>query len=451
MRVDLSLYFEHFLRNIELGQRQRARMDSAANAVAAFLTSSYELPEAHVFLQGSYANGSAIEPVDGGEYDVDLVAICAAAGASPTEALNDLEARFRADGRFRDRVKRKKPCVRLEYAGDDVGNFHVDVVPVRPDYHTLAPLESPRRDEGWRGTAPAEYTAWCQSQGDLFLDTVQILKRWRDEQQSVRQAIKSIVLQVLISQHMPQISDHSIRVAETLRSLHRHLSVLHGPPVVWNPALPTEDLASAWTADSFGSFLNELTEAVELVDQAARTDDHVEAGDTWRQLLGEDFPVLTPDQLGMSVGDFSHAQSPAEKGWAQAPDVRYGISISAERQRGSLAKTRRPYQSNGPTLFAGGNRLRFRAHVKGPRHVDVWWQVANTGAHARDQSGLRGSIFEARLMNGNRSNDETENWEGTAYTGSHLIRALAVRNNVVVASSDWFRVNIYAKGRPFRI
>lgn len=80
----------------------------------------------------------------------------------------------------------------------------------------------------------------------------------------------------------------------------------------------------------------------------------------------------------------------------------------------------------------------------------MWWQVANTGGHARGSNGLRGQIFKAKTMAGKLSGDETVNREGTAYAGRHLIRAMLVCNRTVVATSDWFQVNIYAKNVPFR-
>lgn len=446
MPVDVSVQFQQFLENIALGQRQRDRMDSAANTIADFLTTSYRLLRGGVFLQGSYPNGTSIEPVEGGEYDVDLVAICAAPGVQPDTALDDLEQRFAADGRFQARIKRKNPCVRLEYAPDDVGKFHVDVVPVRACDE--APFEAPRRDQGWKPTAPAEYTDWCRNQGVLFMHTVQILKRWRSEQQTVRTAIKSIVLQVLVSGAMPQDSDDAARVAATFRTLHSQLSGMQSPPAVWNPVLPSENLAAAWTTESFKSFVAELAEAVALVDQAMNAEDFVEALDAWRELLGDDFPTLTSNALGIQLGDYGHAQSPADMGWTEQLDPRFQVRIQATRQRGKAGRNVRALPSNGDLVFAG-TKLRFKAHTTEPVHADVWWQVANTGGHARMKGGLRGGIFKAKALDGDESPNETENWENTAYTGRHLIRALLVRSNNVVAVGDWFQVNIYAKQVPF--
>ncbi len=450
MSVDLSAYFQQFLVNISLGDPQTPRMDRAAETISEFLRSSYGIPVQNVFLQGSYPNGTAIEPVSGGEYDLDIVAACVDDQTSCNAALSDLERRFHSDGRFKDRVRPKKPCVRLEYAEDDVGKFHVDVVPVRISPDDDCPLDAPRRNDGWHGTAPLEYTNWCVQQGEYYMRTVKVMKRWRDEQQSVRTAIKSIVLQVLVSQCMPDLLGDADRLAGTMRSLYASLKDLPRPPAVWNPVLPRENLAARWSLESFRSFVTELAEAVEWVDKAMASFDPVEAADCWREILGDDFPILAPSQLGFRLGDFSHADSPGAMGWREALDERYAVNIIATLQRGKHGQNRRGYPSDGHLVFAGHN-LHFRAQVRAPNHVEVWWQVANTGRHARVDGGLRGQIFRGRDLKNRPTNDQKDNWESTAYTGSHLIRVMLVRNNTVVAASEWFQVNIYSPRYQFQL
>lgn len=450
MSVNLSSSFRQFDEAISLGEPQVSRLRSAADSIADFLAAKYGIIKNATFMQGSFANGTAVEPVEGGEYDLDLICVCVDAATSADEALDTLEAHFRSDGRFRDRVSRRKPCVRLEYAEDNVGKFHVDVVPVRVTNIASPPLESPRRGEGWHGTAPAQYTEWCRSNGPLFGSTVRAMKRWRDEQQSVRTAIKSIVLQVLVAECMPHVDDDAARLAETLRALHAYLSPLTSPPEVLNPVLPSENLAQRWSNESFRSFKMELAEAVEWAQIATTTDDEVEAAEAWREVLGDEFPTTPPHRLGLQVGDYSHAETPEQRGWRTSLDPRFRVRVTAHQQRGKRGQGRRPYMNNGAVVFAG-HLLHFKAHVTAPNHVEVWWQVANTGQHARQRSSLRGEIFKGRDAKNKTLADETQNWEHTAFTGSHLIRALLVRSGVVVAESDWFRVNIYAKGFSFRL
>jgi len=223
--------FVTFIENISLGERQVERIQSAATALADYLRSAMELEaEDDVFLQGSYANGTAIKPPEGGEYDVDVVVVSATHSDSADDALDDLEDILEDHGRYRDRIQRKKPCVRLKYADDEIGGFHVDVVPVRPSSDNDAPLDAPRRDEGWHGTAPQEFTQWCKDLGPEFERTVKALKHWRNRQQD-RAAIKSILLQVLVSTHMPTgIQDDAERLTLTLKGLAEALGGLEEVP-----------------------------------------------------------------------------------------------------------------------------------------------------------------------------------------------------------------------------
>ncbi|MCF6743548.1 nucleotidyltransferase [Blastococcus sp. KM273128] len=445
MSVELSGYFKAFDEEISIGEPQTSRMESASNAIIDFLSDRYDLPKRNFFLQGSYPNGTAVEPLEGGEYDVDLVAVCVESSKSANQALTDMETVFRNDGRYSHRVVPKKPCIRLEYAPDDVGKFHVDVVPVRVTGQPSPPLDAPRRDEGWHGTAPAEYTAWCRDQGPLYAKTVKALKRWRDDQQTVRTAIKSIVLQVLVANSMPMILDDAARLANTIANLRNYLATLSTPPQVTNPVLPSENLAQRWTQESFDNFKRELNEAHDWVVQAQATDDLVEAVEAWREVLGDDFPAPSPAALGLRLADTSHEQAFAAQGWTLGLDNRYSVRIAAAQQRGQREKTRRPYTHDGAPIFAG-NKIRFKATYQSPGHSEIWWQVTNTGRHAASRTDqMRGGFLKAQSVTGGTSRDQSVHWENTSYTGTHRVRAVLVRDATVVAISPWLNVNIWSK------
>lgn len=443
-------YFHQFDTIITLDGKQRKRLDSAASNVSGFLAEYYGISGSSVFLQGSYPNGTAIEPLDGGEYDLDIVAVCVDDGRSADKVLDDLADAFRSDGRFSERVNPKKPCVRLEYAEDEVGRFHVDVVPTRRSTSNEAPLDAPRRSDGWHETAPREFTQWCEQLGDRFARTVRALKRWRDENQTVRTAIKSIVLQVLAARHMPDIPEEDVRLAETIRAMSAALKPLSSAPEIMNPVLDSEDLAKRWTDSSFRDFQAALSEAEELVDEALFAKNVGEACSHWREMLGEDFPVPTKDELGIVLTSTDHAERPESRGWNR--DIRSGarIAIDATWQRGKKRKHVKRLGNDAPPLLAGA-KLRFWARTTGVDDATIWWQVVNTGGHARDDEGLRGEIFRGRTLERQPTQDPRENWENTRYTGSHLIRAIAVvGDRSVVAESNWFTVNIFSPGHRFR-
>jgi hypothetical protein len=274
------------------------------------------------------------------------------------------------------------------------------------------------------------------------------VKRWRDVQQPVRTAIKSIVLQVLVAHCMPQDPVDSTRLAVTFENLLQTLQPFSSPPQVLNPVLPSENLAGSWTTESFESFRSELAEAVDWSRLAESSLDFVEAADAWRLLLGDDFPVLNPRQLGFELGDISHAEIPESRGWTVSLDPHYQVSVTATVHRGRASRSGKPLPSDGPTVIVGST-LHFIAEMQTPgKSVEVWWQVANSGQHARSEGALRGAIQAGRMLD-NSAAPFGHNWESTAYTGAHLIRALLIRNRSVVACSEWFRVNIYKPGRPF--
>src|SRR5688572_13259204 len=128
--MKLADEFDTFHAAIVLGKEQTDRIDSAAQHLAEYLYNHYSLPENEVFLQGSYPNGTAVKPDPeraGGEYDVDLVSVSAKARVSPEQALDELESALADSGDFKDRIDRDpdRPCVRLRYADDPIGGFHV--------------------------------------------------------------------------------------------------------------------------------------------------------------------------------------------------------------------------------------------------------------------------------------------------------------------------------------
>ena len=172
MSNDMQKRFDDFDNAISIGGNQAERMTSASRNLQEFLVNQLGVDGSQVFEQGSYPNGTAVEPLDGGEYDVDIVCLSAELGDSPDDALDRLKDILAGNGNYSSRISGDKAsCVRLEYAEDNVGKFHIDVVPVRLGQDD-APLDVPRRGEGWHGTDPQAYKEWCRSQGVNFARTV---------------------------------------------------------------------------------------------------------------------------------------------------------------------------------------------------------------------------------------------------------------------------------------
>ena len=178
--------FEDFHECIKLSSLSEERINRAWGRLHPLLTDKFGVADAYVYIQGSYANDTAVKPADeDGEYDLDIVSVHVQAGATAAAAMTELTAVLSEDADLKKRIEPNetgRPCVRLRYADDAEGfKFHIDIVPAR-GADPKGVIEVPiRGQEEWRQSAPNAYTAWCQAQGEDFLRMVRFLKRWRDE------------------------------------------------------------------------------------------------------------------------------------------------------------------------------------------------------------------------------------------------------------------------------
>jgi Second Messenger Oligonucleotide or Dinucleotide Synthetase domain len=293
----LNNAFEQFHDSIQLSTLSEGRINSAWGRLHDYLHEKYGGASQDVFIQGSYANDTAVKPADeNGEYDLDIVCVYGEPDTAAT-AIERLTAVLSEDADLRARLdpnESGRPCVRLRYADDRDGfGFHVDIVPARgidPQDVVDVPM---RGQEGWRQSAPFRYTRWCQQQSVMFLRVVRFLKRWRGVHGDG--SIASIILQVLIAEHLDiTATSDAEALAGTLANMERGLAQSpSSPPVILNPVLSTENLAERWNPEDYQTFRLELDEAMQLAHAALMESDQQTSHDLWRRLLGDDFPDST--------------------------------------------------------------------------------------------------------------------------------------------------------------
>jgi len=80
----------------------------------------------------------------------------------------------------------------------------------------------------------------------------------------------------------------------------------------------------------------------------------------------------------------------------------------------------------------------FVAGTNVPRPFDVYWQVVNTGEEARSVNGLRGGIYPSKTLGVGGLRQK----EYSSYKGNHWIECFIVKNDICVARSNEFMVNI---------
>lgn len=447
--------FEDFFQKIQLGDSQAERIQSAIDALSSYLIKYYELSPSDYFVQGSFSTNTVVKPAPSkdGEYDVDIVIFSPDSAATPDEAIEDLETAIEANGNYKDKIEKddpKIPCVRLRYADENKAKFHVDIVPAKQNQDGT--IDVPRRGDGWEVSSPAKYTEWVLSLGDRYQRTLMMLKRWRDENEV---PVKSIVLQVIVANHLSNSTEDAFNLSETLRNISNYLDGYQSAPEIHNPVLDEEILTGRWKNEDFLKFKELTEEAADISENALNDNEHDEAAGLWQKIFGEDFIFQTDKQVSVGnalakLGDTSHAK-PLIFPFQQPPNVRVEIEayFRTEHRRRVykrkigfvpviIARYKRQILS-GSRVKSGGH-LDYYAHVHGlkGREYQVYWQVVNTGDEAIREDGLRGNFFVSK-----DTNNLKYNYEQTSYEGIHWIECFVVMNNVCVARSGRFYIDIY--------
>ena len=130
---NLNKILESGLRSLDLTKKQHTKAVSEYKSISEHLASLKWFCEKYrpdIFPQGSMDLGTCVRPIGSDEFDLDIIVLMhCLLGAKLTELMDDLEFAMKSfDGRHSG-IKRLKCCLRLDYPGD----FHLDLVPARPD------------------------------------------------------------------------------------------------------------------------------------------------------------------------------------------------------------------------------------------------------------------------------------------------------------------------------
>lgn len=450
--------FHDFFEKIQLNDTQNSRITSATKALKNYLSEEYNISEKDVFLQGSFSTNTVTKPSpsqEDGEYDVDLVVLCAENDESPKEAIKNLEIILENNAVYKDKIEKdnpNRPCVRLRYADEDKARFHVDLVPSRRLREKI--IEIPRT-EGWTLSNPEDYTEWVISLGERYRRTFMFLRRWRDENQI---PIKSIVFQVLTAECLSSEESDASNFTKTINNIYEKLLNSDSPPILNNPVLEEENLSERWSIEDFNIFKDELENTITIISDIEQETDHDKACNKWQKIFGEDFVYKTDKEflasdVEMSLGDFSHAKTLSYYSITNKPDLNVKIEIKATIKK-EYPKTRfspklkkqikiRSIFTNNDFLngeiIESGETIHFNVYVHGMKNRDykIYWQVVNTGEEASRTGDLRGEIFPSKNPEENKYHTES-----TKYYGTHWIEAYVISNNICISRSGRFYVRI---------
>lgn len=446
--MKLLKHFDAFLKNkVNLGDSRIETLDSRVTAVGNFLLSGTD-PIAENFIelipQGSYAQGTIINPVDtNDEFDADvLLDMNEVDGWEAEDYVEELYKAFRASGTYRDIVRRRTRCVVVDYAGD----FHIDVVPylTRHDERFI----TNRSENSYELTNPEGFNEWLDEQNRLtsgrLVKTLRLLKYIRDYKNNF--TIPSVILTILVggrvnSAQLLVDSDHyqDLPTAFTnlLADLNTYLQTNPTMPSIDDPSCPTENFNHRWEQEKYTNFRNWIKTYSEWAADAYSEEDVEQSHVKWRKLFGDKFGTYSTSATKASeshkglVG-INDTEEHVDKKFIVALDPAYRVKLRARTVRRDGFRT---YNlSEWGNKVAKGRSVSFAIKSSNvPEPYEVWWKVRNNGPEAISRNMIRGQIVKD---GGGRSRTEP-----TSFRGNHYVEVYIIKNGVVVAK-DHHRVVI---------
>lgn len=353
--MKLNDHFSKFLNNIRLNDTRIERITSALSKLHKFVENDGPLSEALVILfeQGSWAMGMTIRPQkDSDAFDVDVVLVLDLSKRpsdkrTPVEVVRWLATRLRQDDDYREKVSEKKRCVRINYAGD----FHLDIIPayLYDKSNLNSPIYVPHKNGGsgdWELSHPKGFMDWVSDINDTcggrFRAVVQMVKHWRGLKIGEETRPKSILLTTLLGQHAAQgCSSHAEMLVRTMENLDACLQKLTSVPIIWNPSLPSENLARDWTQEQFDIFKGKVNSATKAMRAALNEPDKAKSIEQWRKIFGNAFPLTTDEDVeearGLKAGIENKTVSVGPTGRVIVGDAAgAGVPVSSHRSHGDV-------------------------------------------------------------------------------------------------------------------
>lgn len=405
--------------------------------------------------QGSFRQETIIKPVDADlDFDVDMLfEVDEVDGWEPKDYLVKLSEEFKKTERYKNIVdtKGKERCVTIDYESD----FHIDIVPaIKKGDSYLIMNKTTNQFEPTDGDGYAE---WFTSKNDLtgnkyLIKVTRLIKYIRDTHKSFD--VKSILLTTLLGNQVytsdiknSQYPDLPTAFLTIISRLDYFLQINPIIPIVSNPVLSTENFNRKWNQEKYSKFRDEINKIKTLAFDSYNNDDEVESLKKWQKIFGSDFILSEKEDSDIKVskeemqiimlGDYSHREMPP---WPKS--LRGSVEI--KRCDVSGKHLNMSLQSNAWPITDGYD-LNYIAEITGiSEPYEVWWQVVNTGEHARSigEEALRGKIEPPK-----DSNRPLQQKEASSYTGKHWIQCFIVKNGYLIAESNPFFLNIFSKRR----
>jgi predicted nucleotidyltransferase len=282
--------FSAFLSSIQPGDDDVTDAQAAHEKVRDQLRTDEESKDAHVetFLSGSYARRTAINDIN----DVDVICIVDIDHTItvPEHVLVWLQGVL---GKYYKEVRPQGRSVGAKAAK----GVWLDIVPATLVSADGGPLWIPDRDaKQWVQTHPkgqiATGIAKNKTTDGYFVQTVKLLKAWRDRLPTESCRLKSYILEALIHGTIGNPDSHAAAIVNVLEGIERSYGVFRGAnfvPAIYDPGYATVNVAKRWPVGDFNDFLTQVKSAAETARSALDQTDDGQGRKLWRRLFGSNF------------------------------------------------------------------------------------------------------------------------------------------------------------------
>jgi hypothetical protein len=476
-KSDLNLTLQSIANKLDIDLTRYKKAVTSYKAVGNWLkaeSSPLHQYDPIIYPQGSFLLGTVVKPIDN-DYDLDFVC-----ELKKGHRLNSQET-FRMIG---DRLKEhatfskmlqspKNRCWRLIYAGD----FHMDIIPAIPDLERgdTAILLPDRELSDWTKSDPKGYGKWfkgrMKDKYDLhhtelaikelkeveeihdylvkaqLQQSIQLMKRHRDIYfQDKREKDKPIsIIITTLAGYVYEAYGVQEDLFQTLNLLSKNMVqvINSNSPKVPNPTNYEEDFADKWNEkpereQAFHEWIRRLQTDLDELQGCSSLSGYQEK---LQEMFGERVELdsrkesnrLAPVKPAeKSIFDVPHRKSVQ---WPYKPSCE--VNIKAIKKSG-ITKGVMPGEFHNNSHLQKGYSLEFIAKTKASGNFQVQWQVVNTGYEAEIHNQLRGEFYQSDGKN----SDGHYKIEKTRYSGSHWVEAFVIKDDVCIARSGEFVINI---------
>lgn len=288
--MELVSNFSAFLSSLQPDEDDVGDAKAAHEKVRDELRTDEDSKEAHkdTFLSGSYARRTAINDIN----DVDVICVF---DIDHTTTAPEVVLRW-LEGILSDYYKEPRPQGRSVGAKAAKGVW-LDIVPATLVSADDGPLWIPDRNaKEWVQTHPkGQIAAGISKNKDTdgyFVQTVKLLKAWRDRLPTESCRVKSYILETLIHQTIGKPASHAASIVNVLEGVERSYGAYRNTgtvPALYDPGYPTINVTKRWPAKEFDDFMAQIKSAATTARTAFDSSDENESRRLWRQLFGSKF------------------------------------------------------------------------------------------------------------------------------------------------------------------